>query len=180
MTDDALWTVGHSTRALETFVDILRAHRIGAVADVRRFPASRRHPQYNGAALQASLAEHGIEYHGMPALGGRRRPRPDSRNTGWRNPSFRGYADYMETPAFAAAVAALKALATRRPTAVLCAEALWWQCHRALIADYLAAQGTTVLHIRDADRSEPHRYSAPAHVANGVLSYGAAQLEIGS
>jgi uncharacterized protein (DUF488 family) len=175
-----VWTIGHSTLALETFIALVSAYGITAVADVRRFPASRRSPQYNAAALQASLGEQGIRYVGMPALGGRRQPRPDSRNTAWRHPSFRGYADYMETAAFREAVDALVALARERPTAVMCAEVLWWRCHRMLIADYVTASGLTVLHIRTAENAEPHRYSEPAQVSEGVLSYASRQFELGS
>lgn len=173
-----VWTVGHSTRPFGAFVDALRAHGIGVLVDVRRFPASRRHPQYNGTALKPALVPHGIEYHGLPELGGRRNPRADSRNTAWRNRAFRGYADYMETVEFRQGIERLLLLAGRSPTAMMCAEALWWQCHRALIADCLTAGGTTVIHIQDAGRAEPHRYSSAAHVVDGALSYAGGQLEL--
>jgi uncharacterized protein (DUF488 family) len=168
-----VWTVGHSTRTLEAFLAILAAHGIGAIADVRRFPASRRHPHFAGEALAASLARAGIAYRWLPQLGGRRAARPDSPNTGWRNASFRGYADHLGTAEFAEGFAALKALASARPTAILCAEAVWWQCHRQLIADVLKAGGTEVLHIVDAAKATPHPYSGPAHVVDGRLDYAA-------
>ncbi len=169
-------TVGHSTRSLEKFLSLLAAHGVQAVVDVRRFPASRRYPHFNHDALAAALAARGIEYHGMPELGGRRTPRPDSSNSAWRNASFRGYADYMETPAFSAAVARAQAIAERRITAIMCAEALWWRCHRALIADYLMAQGAPVAHIIDETKVQPHRYTEPARVVDGRLSYAEERL----
>lgn len=164
VTDDALtvWTVGHSTRTLGAFIEMLAAHGIEAVADVRRFPASRKHPHFNRDVLEPALAAAGIEYLTLPELGGRRRPRPDSKNTAWRNESFRGYADYMETPEFAAGIARLMELARRRHTAILCAEALWWRCHRALIADHLKSGGVVVRHIVGARKSEIHPYTSVA------------------
>lgn len=173
-----LWTIGHSTRALEEFLAILQMHGIGTLVDVRRFPASRRHPQYRREALAASLERAGIEYYWMPELGGRRTPRPDSHNTAWRNLSFRGYADYMETDVFGRAIERLTELAGRRASAIMCAEAVWWQCHRGLIADYLAVLGAEVLHVVDKARTELHPYTSAAHVADGKLSYRSAQLEL--
>lgn len=176
----SIWTVGHSTHAIDAFVSMLQAHAIRAIADVRRFPASRRYPHFNADALRQSLAAHDIQYHPMPELGGRRNPKPDSRNTAWRNRSFQGYADYMETPEFSQAMEKLLAIAAQRSTAIMCAELLWWRCHRALIADYLTARGVAVMHIRDAMHVEPHRYTSPAQIVNGKLSYAGAQLELGS
>jgi uncharacterized protein (DUF488 family) len=175
-----LWTIGHSTRTLERFLAILGVHGIETLVDVRRFPASRRHPQYDREALAASLERAGIEYYWMPELGGRRTPRPDSHNTAWHNSSFRGYADYMETDEFGRAVERLKELAGRRACAIMCAEAVWWQCHRALIADYLTVRGVDVLHIIDKAATAPHPYTAAAQVTDGKLSYQSAQLELGS
>ncbi len=169
-------TIGHSTLALEDFIAILRAHDVELIADVRRFPASRRYPHFGREALAGALARGGIAYAWMPELGGRRAPRPDSPNTRWRNASFRGYADYMETPAFQEAAGYLEAAAATRTTAMLCAEAVWWRCHRALIADYLAARGARVLHIVDAHMTEPHRYTEPARVVDGKLSYAEERL----
>ena len=159
-------------------MELLRAHGIAAVADVRRFPGSRRHPHFAREALEAWLRGHGIAYRWMPELGGRRTPRPDSVNTGWRVDAFRGYADYLETPEAAAAIASLRELARERPTAVMCAEALWWQCHRRLIADRLLAEGLDVVHIESATRASPHKLVPPAHLRDGTLSYAAEQLEL--
>jgi uncharacterized protein (DUF488 family) len=155
---------------------LLAAHGVRAVADVRRFPGSRRHPQFNRETLAARLAQAGIAYHWLPELGGRRRARPDSRNTAWRNASFRGYADYMETEEFAAAAARLEEIARQAPVALLCAEAVWWRCHRALIADHLAARGWRVCHIVASNRAEPHPYTAPARIVEGRLTYAEDRL----
>lgn len=175
MSEDELtiWTIGHSARALDEFLELLRAHRIEAIADVRRYPASRKHPHFEGGALRHALAGIGVEYLLLPELGGRRRPRPDSKNTAWRNESFRGYADYMETDAFRSGLARLLELAGRRRTAVLCAEAVWWRCHRSLIADVLKARGVRVRHILGAKRTEPHPYTSAARLEDGRLSYSA-------
>lgn len=167
-----VWTVGHSTRTAEAFVSLLRAHRVEALADVRRYPASRRHPQFNTATLSAILQDAGIDYLPMPELGGRRPARVDSRNTVWRDPSFRGYADYMETPAFDAAVEKLIAHAAARRTAMMCAEAVWWQCHRQMIADALKARGVRVLHIMDVDQATEHPFTSAARIVDGRLHYG--------
>ena len=131
-----------------------------AIADVRRFPGSRKHPQFGQDALRASLAHADLRYAWLPALGGRRRPRADSANTVWRNASFRGYADYMETPGFAGGLHELLELCKTQRTALMCAEAQWWRCHRALISDALCARGVEVLHIMDERRASPHRYQA--------------------
>jgi uncharacterized protein (DUF488 family) len=168
-----IWTVGHSTRPLEAFLALLGAFGIRAVADVRRFPGSRRHPQYGRDALAAALAAHGIAYRWIPALGGRRNPRPDSPNTGWRNPAFRGYADYTASAEFAAGLDELLALARGAPTAIMCAEAQWWRCHRSIIADVLRVRGIEVVHIADAKRCTVHPYTAPARIVDGRLSYAA-------
>ena len=173
-----IWTVGHSTHDADTFLAILRAHAIEAIADVRRFPGSRRHPHFGRDALRALLASAGIAYHGFPALGGRRAPRPDSPNTAWRNAAFRGYADYMASAEFAHAAQRLEQLSAMQRTAILCAEALWWRCHRALISDYLKARGVQVRHITDAGPASTHPFTRPAHVVDGRLSYGETQLDI--
>lgn len=166
-----VWTVGHSTRGLEEFMGLLAGHGVEAVADVRRYPASRKHPHFNRERLSLSLGGAGVEYLPLAELGGRRRPLADSRNTAWRNDSFRGYADYMETDEFRSGVELLLESARRRPTAVMCAESLWWRCHRALIADYLKAGGHEVVHILGPGKSVPHPYTAPARVVGGKLSY---------
>ena len=173
-----VWTIGHSTHSAETFLTILRAHSIGAIADVRRFPGSRRHPHFGREPLQALLASAGIDYHGFPDLGGRRTPRLDSPSTAWRNAAFRGYADYMDTSEFNEAMQRLEPIAAGRRTAILCAEALWWHCHRALISDYLKVRGVAVLHIADAEHAPPHPFTKAARTVDGQLSYRESQLEL--
>jgi uncharacterized protein (DUF488 family) len=167
-----IWTVGHSTHPIETFLRILARAGITSVADVRRFPASRKHPHFNQQALAEALAGAGMAYHGFPELGGRRTPRPGSPNTAWRVAGFQGYADYMESPAFKAGVERLLVVARAAPTAIMCAEALWTRCHRGLIADYLKALGLTVIHLRDG-ASEEHPYTGAARLVEGRLSYRA-------
>lgn len=166
-----LWTIGHSSHSWDEFLPMLTSHGIQAIADVRRYAGSRKYPHFNGDALRRALGEAGIEYVPQPELGGRRRPRPDSHNTAWRNDSFRGYADYMDTDAFWGGFARLVALAGRRRTAILCAEALWWRCHRSLIADLLKVRGACVRHIVAACKSEVHPYTSAARVENGHLTY---------
>lgn len=166
-----LWTVGHSTQPVASFVGALRAHEIELLVDVRRFPMSRRLPHFNTGALATALARAGIDYVHREALGGRRAPRKDSRNTAWQNAGFRGYADYMQTAPFEDAAAWLIDEAARERVAIMCAERLWWQCHRGLIADYVKACGHDVIHIMSADRSETHPYTSAARIVNGVLSY---------
>ena len=169
-----VWTIGHSTRAIEEFVAALHAHGIKLVADVRLLPGSKRFPHFNSALLAAALGAHGIGYEHFRDLGGRRRPRPDSTNTAWRNDSFRGYADYMQTPEFEAAVSRmLERSAATGPLAMMCAEAVWWRCHRGLVSDYLKARGFEVLHIVDAKKAEPHPWTSAAKVVDGQLSYAA-------
>lgn len=168
-----VWTIGHSTRALQVFLDLLAGHGIQAVADVRRFPGSKRHPQFAQDALSASLGADGISYRWLPALGGRRRPRPDSPNTAWRNASFRGYADHLGSAEFRDGLVELLELSGKRRTALMCAEAPWWRCHRALIADVLCIRGIEVVHILDAQNSVRHPYTSAARVVEGRLSYAA-------
>jgi uncharacterized protein (DUF488 family) len=166
-----LWTIGHSTQSLEEFTGLLTANGITTLADVRRFPGSRRHPQYNSDALALALGEIGIRYERFPDLGGRRHPRPVSMNVVWRNASFRGYADYMETEEFQSAVQRLLAVARTHRTAVMCAEAVWWRCHRALISDYVKAAGHEVLHIGASGTPVVHPYTSVARIIDGRLSY---------
>ena len=168
-----VWTIGHSTRPLQVFLDLLAGYGIQAVADVRRFPGSRRHPQFAQDALSASLEADGITYRWLPALGGRRRPRSDSPNTAWRNASFRGYADHLGSAEFSAGLDELLELSGRRRTTLMCAEALWWRCHRALIADVLCIRGVEVVHILDGQNSVRHPYTSAARVVEGRLSYAA-------
>ena len=166
-----IWTVGHSTRSAQEFAQILLAHEIAVLVDVRTFPGSRRYPQFNKSALEESLAECGIRYRHEPRLGGRRTPRKDSHNTAWRNAGFRGYADYMETPEFDAGIKELLELARTQRAAIMCAEALWWKCHRSLIADYLKAAGHEVIHIVDARKTEEHPFTSAARIVEGKLTY---------
>jgi uncharacterized protein (DUF488 family) len=172
-----IWTIGHSTRRVEEFIAALETHGIKMVVDVRSLPGSRRYPQFNKEALTDSLGRVGIRYEHFPELGGRRKPKNDSHNMAWRNASFRGYADYMETEEFRKGVQRLLDLASETgPIALMCAEAVWWRCHRALISDYLKAHGIEVLHILDSGKIEPHTYTTAARVINGELSYAAESL----
>ena len=166
-----LWTIGHSTRSLNEFLELLGGQEIEALADVRRFPGSRKYPQYNQDALAVSLPEAGVDYSRFPELGGRRRPRPDSRNTVWRNESFQGYADYMETDAFRTGIERLAKLARKKRTAIMCSEAVWWRCHRSLIADYLKVRGAEVRHIMGVGQIAEHPYTSAARVVDGRLLY---------
>jgi uncharacterized protein (DUF488 family) len=166
-----VWTVGHSTRSSADFIQILKAQQIKTLVDVRSFPGSRRYPQFNSSELSQSLADAGITYHHLPTLGGRRRPSADSKNTAWRNASFRAYADHMETSEFKQGIEELRELALKSRTAVMCAEALWWRCHRGLIADYLKALGATVVHVSNEKQTEIHPYTTAARIIRGRLSY---------
>lgn len=167
-----IWTIGHSTRTLAEFLEMLSVNKIETLADVRSYPGSRRYPHFNAEALSESLPESGIEYVPMKRLGGRRRSRPDSPNTVWRNEAFRGYADYMETIEFHDGIDALVDLAQRRRTAIMCAEAVWWRCHRSMISDYLKAQGFTVEHIMDGGKNLVHPFTTAARLESGKLVYG--------
>lgn len=169
-----LFTVGHSTRTLDELVELLRAAGVTQVVDVRRFPGSRRHPQFGAERMAAGLAAAGIAYRHEPSLGGRRRPLPESVNTAWRNDQFRGYADHMASAEFAAGLAELRRVAAERPTAVLCAEAQWRQCHRQLLADAMTAAGWEVVHLLWGGGREPHRSIPQLRVdAEGRVTYPA-------
>jgi len=172
-TAGTIWTLGHSTRTLEEFLGVLGAHGLGAIADVRRFPGSKRHPQFAREALERSLVAAGLEYEWLPELGGRRRARPDSPNTGWRNEAFRGYADHMGSTEFATGLQKLLVLAGRRRTAMMCSELLWWRCHRSLLSDLFKAKGWCVLHVVDGSPPKEHPWTAPARVVYGRLEYSA-------
>ena len=178
-TDPAtIWTIGHSTRTLEEFLGLLSKYRIEAIADVRRFPGSRRYPHFASDALAETLPAHGITYQWIPKLGGRRKVQPGSPNTAWRNASFQGYADYTATVEFAEGLAELLELAASKRTALMCAEAVWWRCHRSLIADMLKLRGIEVIHIVDATHTTVHPYTSPARVEDGRLSYAPPQGEL--
>jgi uncharacterized protein (DUF488 family) len=170
-----IWTIGHSTRSADDFVTLLRAHAIDGLADVRTIPKSRRHPHFAREALDARLTHEGIEYRHFSALGGLRKPRRDSPNGAWRNESFRGYADHMMTPEFSTGIDELLDFGKRRNVAVMCAEAVWWQCHRMLLADALVARRVDVQHImgtKGASSLQPHRLTPFAHIhSDGYVRY---------
>jgi len=173
-----LWTIGHSTRGWEEFLALLATQRIEAIADVRRFPGSRRYPWFAGETMAANLPAAGIDYLWLPQLGGRRRVQPGSPNGGWRNASFQGYADHLYSAEFAEGLEQLLQLAVRRRTAVMCAEAVWWRCHRRLIADVLTERGIPVLHILDAGHVQPHALTGNARVVDGRLVYPPEQQDL--
>lgn len=172
-TEQAVFTVGHSTRTFDEFVGVLEAHAIELIVDVRRLPGSRRLPQFDSATLAHALGERGIDYLWIPQLGGRRRPVPESPNTGWRHPAFRAYADHIATEEFAEGLFELLMVGRGRRTAVMCAEVLWWRCHRRLIADVLVVLGLDVVHIQSETKAEQHRLAPPARLVDGELSYSA-------
>jgi uncharacterized protein (DUF488 family) len=167
-----LLTIGHGTLLAEELARLLRDASIEGVVDVRSFPASRRHPQFRREAMELWLPESGVEYRWEPRLGGRRRPRPDSPHLALRVPAFRGYADHMETEEFAAALDDVLADAERRRTAVMCAESVWWRCHRRLVADAaVMLRGASVEHVFHDDRVAPHRPTPEARVEGGRIVY---------
>jgi uncharacterized protein (DUF488 family) len=156
------------------FISLLEENGIKLVVDVRRLPGSKRYPQFNKEALADSLGQHGIRYEHFADLGGRRKPKHTSRNIAWRNASFRGYADYMETEEFRKGIERLVDLTSRvGPAAIMCAEAVWWRCHRALISDYLKVRGIEVIHIVDSNKTEPHPFTSAARIVSGELNYKA-------
>jgi uncharacterized protein (DUF488 family) len=170
-----IWTIGHSTRTIDEFVSLLKENEINLLADVRAWPGSKRYPQFNKEGLEESLTA--IHYEHFPELGGRRKSTPDSNNTAWRNASFRGYADYMETEQFQRGIERLLDVAAESgATAIMCAEAVWWRCHRSLIADYLKARGLEVMHILGAKKVESHPYTSAARIVDGKLSYSPESL----
>jgi uncharacterized protein (DUF488 family) len=171
---ETVWTIGHSVRPLEAFLDLLGENSIEAVADVRRYPGSRRWPHFAQESIAMALEQRGLVYLWFPELGGRRTPRSDSPNTAWRSASFRGYADYMATEPFAEGLDRLVNLALGLRTAVMCAEALWWRCHRGLIADALRWLGFEVVHILGPGSTASHPYTAAARIVRGRLTYSAA------
>ena len=172
-------TVGHSSHPLERLVELLQAHDVALLADVRRWPRSRRHPHFDDDALAVELAPRGIAYVHLPELGGRRAPVPGSPNDGWRVPGFKGYADHLATDEFARGLARLEAQASARRTAVMCAEADWRRCHRRLLSDVLTVRGWDVGHIGPDGAVTPHVMPDFAVVVDGLLRYPAAQLGLG-
>jgi uncharacterized protein (DUF488 family) len=172
---EPIFTVGHSTRSSEDFVAMLKAHRIELLVDVRTVPRSRHNPQFNRDTLPETLKRAGIDYLHLGELGGLRKARVDSTNTGWRNLSFRGFADYMETPEFETGLARLMDLAGTRRVAIMCAEAVPWRCHRSLIGDALVARGIEVLELSSMTRAQPHRMTPFAQVEGARVSYPGAR-----
>jgi uncharacterized protein (DUF488 family) len=166
-----IWTIGHSTRSAAEFTAILRAHGIERLIDIRTVPRSRRNPQFNRDELPETLAAAGIAYLHMAGLGGLRHPRKDSPNTAWRNDSFRGYADYMQTEEFERSLTELIRLAERQRVAIMCAEAVPWRCHRSMVADALAARGIDVRHIFSETTEKPHSITPFAKVENNHVTY---------
>ena len=171
-------TIGHSNRPLEQFLEMLKAHGVELLVDIRTVPRSRYNPQFNKESLPEALRAAGIGYRHMPGLGGLRRPDKDSSNTGWRNPHFRGYADYMQTPEFARHLEELERLDGQGRVAVMCAEAVPWRCHRSLVADALAVRGIPVAHIMSATLAAPHKLTSFAKIEGKTVRYPAESLEL--
>lgn len=166
-----IYTIGHSTRTLSGFIGMLRSFDIQVLADIRHYPGSRKYPQFNKENLEKELPENGIEYLHLEALGGRRKAEQNSKNTRWRNASFRGYADYMETDGFKKGIAELQTIAAIKTTAYMCSEALWWRCHRSMVSDWLKAKGWKVLHIAVNDKATEHPYTSAARVVDNRVYY---------
>lgn len=166
-----IYTIGHSTRTQKEFIAILQSFKIELVADIRSYPGSKRYPHFNKESLQKILPGYKIIYQHFPELGGRRKTSANSKNTAWKNDAFRGYADYMDTEDFKEGIIKLEEIATQYRTAYMCSEAVWWRCHRSLVADYLKWKGWQVIHIMGENKSEEHPYTSPAKIIDGKLSY---------
>lgn len=166
-----VYTIGHSTRTIEEFLDLLFFYKIKVLADIRSMPGSRKYPQFNQDDLKISLEENGIKYMYIKNLGGRRKLAKDSKNTSWRNKSFQAYADYMETEDFEQGILELTTLAIEKPTAMMCSEAVWWRCHRSMVSDYLKAKGWEVLHIMSLGKATLHPYTSPAKIMGDQVFY---------
>lgn len=173
-----IWTVGHGTRTIENFIAVLRQAGVVTLADVRSFPGSRRHPQFGQDALRTSLTEAGFAYMHLRGLGGRREAAAGSPHVALRVEAFRGYADHMASPEFARDLATLEAVANATPTAYMCAETLWWRCHRRMLSDLLAIRAWEVIHLLGAGKSEPHRVWDVARVVDGRLVYDGGALPL--
>lgn len=167
----AIFTVGHSTRSIDELVDLLREHDIGTLVDIRTVPRSQFNPQFNADSLPRELQERNVAYVGFPDLGGLRKARKDSLNSGWRNASFRGYADYMNTGEFRTALDRLIDLARTSTLAIMCAEAVPWRCHRSLVGDALTVRGIDVIDILGPGSARPHRLTPFAHIEEGIITY---------
>lgn len=168
---NTIYTIGHSTHRIADFVSMLQSFQIKTVADIRHFPGSKKFPWFNKENVKETLRLNGINYVHLLGLGGRRKVNKNSINNRWNNDSFRGYADYMETPDFENAANELQELARKQLTAYMCSEAVWWRCHRAMVSDYLKAKGWKVLHIMAAGKAEEHPYTSPARIAEGKVFY---------
>jgi uncharacterized protein (DUF488 family) len=166
-----IFTVGHSTHPIEEFVDLLGAHGVSQLVDIRTIAKSRHNPQFWEEAMRESLPENGIAYQRLESLGGLRPTTKDSPNGEWKNKSFRGYADYMQTDAFEAGLAELLALSQKKPTAIMCAEAVPWRCHRSLVGDALIVRGVEVLDIMTPKSARPHKLTSFAHVEGTTITY---------
>lgn len=166
-----IYTIGHSTHSLAEFLEMLRSFDIKILADIRSMPGSRKFPQFDQENLKTAMEKAGIHYIYLSNLGGRRKPKKDSKNTRWNNPSFRAYADYMETEDFKNAIDQLKHIALKQNTAIMCSEAVWWRCHRSMVSDCLKAQKWTVLHIMTAAKVQDHKYTSPARIVGNSVFY---------
>jgi uncharacterized protein (DUF488 family) len=175
-----IWTIGHGTRSIEDFIAVLRDANVVTLADIRTFPGSRRHPQFGQDALRTSLTEAGIAYMHLRGLGGRREPRPDSPHTALRVDAFRGYADHMASDEFRRDLGHLMAVANTTSTAYMCAETLWWRCHRRMLSDLLTVAGWDVMHLLDVGKREPHRLWEVARVVDGALVYDGGAIPLSS
>lgn len=166
-----IWTIGHSTHSLDQFVAMLKSFNIKLLADIRRFPGSKRFPHFHKEFLLSALPEKDVEYIHLENLGGRRPAKPDSENTAWKLPAFRGYADYMQTKEFKTAITDLTGRAAFQRTAYMCSEAVWWSCHRSLVSGYLKVRGWRVMHIMNEAKATEHPYTSAANIVDGCLSY---------
>lgn len=166
-----VYTIGHSTHGIDDFIAMLKYFDVKHLVDIRRFPGSRKYPHFNKEALSKYLKNAHIGYTHIEGLGGRRKVLRDSPNTRWRNDSFRGYADYMQTDEFVTAMDQLEKIAVRDVTAYMCSEAVWWRCHRSMVSDYLKAEGWKVMHIMTAGKAEEHPYTKPARVTGSKVFY---------
>jgi uncharacterized protein (DUF488 family) len=166
-----IWTIGHSTRSAEEFLSLLKAYEISLLADIRSLPGSRKFPHFDKEVLEESLSRAGIDYIHIQELGGRRKVKCNSKNTAWRLPAFRGYADYMETEDFVNAAIKLENMLRDRKVALMCSEAVWWRCHRGLVSDWLKLRGWKVMHILSLKKSEEHPYTSPVKIVDGQLLY---------
>jgi uncharacterized protein (DUF488 family) len=166
-----IWTIGHSTHTLDVFITMLKSFRIEVLIDIRSFPGSRKFPHFNKETLEITLPQNNLEYIHIENLGGRRKVNPNSKNISWRHPAFRGYADFMETEVFKEGIKELEQTASKRRTAYMCSEAVWWRCHRSMVSDYLKVRGWKVIHIMSVGKAKEHPYTQPARVIDGELSY---------